>query len=73
MPIMFGGLVTKKKTVDKYLGDMFYGDGLEASVDATIDDRIVKIKASTFLDAGSGVDNEFLGFVEPSGGSKPPE
>ena len=48
MPIMFGGLVTKKKTVDKYLGDMFYGDGLEASVDATIDDRIGKIKASMY-------------------------
>jgi hypothetical protein len=48
MPIMFGGLVTKKKTVDKYLGDMFHGDGLEASVDATIDDRIGKIKASMY-------------------------
>ena len=45
-PIMFGNIVTKSKMMDKYLGDVVHMEGLEASVNATIEDRIGKITAS---------------------------
>ena len=47
-PKMFDGFETKMKKMDKNLGEMFHGEGLAASVDATIDDRIGKIKASMY-------------------------
>ena len=47
-PIMFGNIVTQSKTMDKYLGDMIHMDGLSASINATIDDRAGKIKASMY-------------------------
>ena len=45
-PIMFGNIVTKSKMMDKYLWDVVHMEGLEASVNATIEDRIGKITAS---------------------------
>ena len=47
-PIMFGNIVTQSKSMDKYLGDMIHMDGLSASINATIDDRAGKIKASMY-------------------------
>ena len=44
---MFGDIVTKQKVVDKYLGDMIHCDGLSASVEATIKDRMGRITAAT--------------------------
>ena len=46
-PIMFGDIETKYKEFDKYLGDMIHMDGLSASVEATIEDRVGKISAAT--------------------------
>ena len=46
-PIMFGDIMTKQKVVDKYLGDMIHCDGLSASVEATIKDRMGRITAAT--------------------------
>ena len=31
---------TKCKVMDKYLGDMFHQDGLTASIEATIEERV---------------------------------
>ena len=45
-PIMFGNILTKNKIMDKYLGDMVHCEGLEASINATIEDRIGKVTAS---------------------------
>ena len=45
-PIMFGDIETKSKDKDKYLGDIIHKDGLEASIAATIEDRVGKITAS---------------------------
>ena len=45
---MFGNIVTKMKTMDKYLGDMIHMDGLAASVNATIEDRVGKVTAAMY-------------------------
>ena len=45
-PIMFENIVTKCKVMDKYLGDILHMEGLEASVNACIEDIIGKITAS---------------------------
>lgn len=47
-PIMFDGFENKRTQVDKYLGAMFHEEGLAASVDASIDDRIGNVKASMY-------------------------
>ena len=46
-PIMFGEIETKSKVFDKYLGDMIHCDGLSASIDATIKDRLGRIVSTT--------------------------
>ena len=46
-PVMFGDITVKCKIVDKYLGDMIHQDGLSASVEATISDRIGRITGAT--------------------------
>jgi hypothetical protein len=46
-PIMFGDIVTKCKVADKYLGDMIHQDGLAASVEATIEERVGRIIAAS--------------------------
>ena len=46
-PIMFGEIVTKQKVSDKYLADIIHQDGLAASVEATVKDRMGKITAAT--------------------------
>ena len=45
---MFGEIVTTNKVFDKYLGDMIHKDGLEASVEATISDRLGRIVSATY-------------------------
>ena len=45
-PIMFNQFETKPKVKDKWLGEIFHEDGLSASVEATINERSGKIKAS---------------------------
>ena len=47
-PIRFGSMVTKMKTQDKYLGDIIHSDGLGASVEATVKDRIGKVKGAMY-------------------------
>jgi hypothetical protein len=47
-PITCGDFQTNMKIQDKWLGDMFNGDGLAASVQATIQDRTPKVKAAIF-------------------------
>ena len=47
-PIKFDGFETKRKKMDKYLGEMFHEEGLAASVNASIDDRMGKVKASMY-------------------------
>jgi hypothetical protein len=47
-PIMCGDIVTKEKVSDKWLGDMFHCDGLAASVSATIEDRVPKVKGAMY-------------------------
>ena len=46
-PVMFGDINVKCKVADKYLGDMIHQDGLAASVQATISDRMGRITAAT--------------------------
>ena len=46
-PIMFGDIVTKPKKCDKYLGDWIHMDGLAASIEATINDRVGKTATAT--------------------------
>ena len=47
-PIMCGDFVTKEKVSDKWLGDIFHQDGLAASVSATIEDRVPKVKGAMY-------------------------
>ena len=46
-PIMFGDITTKMKVMDKYLGDMIHKDGLSASIEATVEERLGRITAAT--------------------------
>ena len=46
-PIMFGNIVTKMKVSDKYLGDIIHSEGLDASVEATVEDRMGRITSAT--------------------------
>ena len=45
-PIRFNDFVTKPKVMDKWLGEMFHLDGLGSSVNATVEDRVGKVKAA---------------------------
>ena len=45
-PIMFNDFETKPKVMDKWLGEMFHMDGLGASVEATVNERMGKVKAA---------------------------
>ena len=45
-PIVFNDFVTLPKVQDKWLGEIFHMDGLGASVNATIEERAGRIKAS---------------------------
>ena len=45
-PIRFNDFVTKPKVMDKWLGEMFHMDGLGSSVNATVEDRVGKVKAA---------------------------
>ena len=45
---MFGDIPMKRMEQMKYLGDMLHEDGLTTSVDATVMDRMAKIKGSIF-------------------------
>ena len=47
-PVKFGDIPMKKMEQMKYLGDMLHEDGLTASVDATVMDRMAKVKGSIF-------------------------
>ena len=47
-PIVCGDFVTKEKVSDKWLGDIFHQDGLAASVSATIEDRVPKVKGAMY-------------------------
>ena len=44
---MFGNIVTKMKVSDKYLGDIIHSEGLDASVEATVEDRMGRITSAT--------------------------
>ena len=44
MPLMFGEFLANRTESDKYLGQIIHEDGLKASVEATIKERIGKIK-----------------------------
>ena len=43
---MFNDFETKPKVMDKWLGEMFHRDGLGASVEATVNERMGKVKAA---------------------------
>ena len=43
---MFGDIATKCKVMDKYLGDMIHQDGLAASIEATVEERVGRITAA---------------------------
>ena len=45
--MQFGDIVTRCKVADKYLGDMIHQDGLAASVEATVEERVGRITAAT--------------------------
>ena len=45
-PVMFNDFETKSKVMDKWLGELFHMDGLGASVEATVKERLGKIKAA---------------------------
>ena len=45
-PIVFKDFVTLPKVQDKWLGEIFHMDGLGTSVNATIEERAGRIKAS---------------------------
>ena len=45
---MFGDIPMKNMKMMKYLGDMIHEDGLMASVDATVNDRVAKVRGSIF-------------------------
>ena len=47
-PLYCGDFITKEKTADKWLGDIFHQGGLAESVVATIKDRTPKIKAACY-------------------------
>ena len=47
-PIMCGDFITREKYCDKWLGDMFHGDGLGECVLATIKERKAKVKSACF-------------------------
>lgn len=49
MPLVFGDFPAKRKSCDKYLGQILHEDGLEASVKETIKERTGKIKGAIFL------------------------
>ena len=43
---MFGDFLVNQHESDKYLGQILYGGGLSVSVDATVRDRMGKIKGA---------------------------
>jgi hypothetical protein len=45
-PVIFNDFETKPKVMDKWLGEMFHRDGLGASVEATVNERMGKVKAA---------------------------
>ena len=45
-PIVFNDFLTLPKVQDKWLGEIFHMDGLGTSVNATIEERAGRIKAS---------------------------
>ena len=45
-PVMFNDFETKPKVMDKWLGEMFHMDGLGASVEATVNERMGRVKAA---------------------------
>ena len=47
-PLKIGDVQIKESITLTYLGDILHSDGLEASVEATVDERIAKIKGSIF-------------------------
>ena len=49
MPLMFGDFLAKRKTSDKYLGQIIDEKGLSASVKATIQERTGKVKGAIYL------------------------
>ena len=48
IPLMFGEIVMKEKESDVYLGDILHSEGMPASVEATINHRIPKVKGMMF-------------------------
>ena len=46
-PIMFGGFAVKQKECDRYLGQMLHGAGLDKSAEATVQERMGKIKGAS--------------------------
>ena len=49
MPLVFGSFPAKRKVSDKHPGQILHEDGLEASVKATIEGRLGKIKGAIYL------------------------
>ena len=47
-PIICSGFITREKYCDKWLGDMFHGDGLGECVMATIREREAKVKSACY-------------------------
>ena len=50
-PLQLGGFQVKRKQYEKYLGQILHEEGLRKSVEATIKDRIGKIKGAIYLTA----------------------
>ena len=48
MPLEFGGFMAARKVCDKYLGQMIHQDGLARSVEATITERLGKVKGAIY-------------------------
>ena len=46
-PLMFGEFEVKQRDADKYLGQIIHEDGLGRSAEATVEDRIGRIKGAT--------------------------
>ena len=65
-PITCGEFEPKRKMQEKWLGDIFSSQGLDASVQATIEDRIPRVKAAMFEIKGIIEDfrSQCLGGVE---------
>ena len=46
-PLMFGGIELKQRESDRYLGQVLHGAGLDMSAEATVKERVGRIKGAT--------------------------